>query len=122
MHESQRLVGEPTMKALSIQQPWASMITRGEKTIEVRTWRTKYRGSLLIVSSKSPKIGDLPCGVALAIAELVDCRPMTVKDEKLARCQYEDGAFSWVLENVRPISHFPVVGRLGLYEVTVGTK
>ena len=32
------------MKALSVPQPWAEVIARGEKTIEVRTWSTKHRG------------------------------------------------------------------------------
>ena len=36
------------MKALTIQQPWASLITMGVKTIETRSWSTKYRGALAI--------------------------------------------------------------------------
>ena len=44
------------MKALSIQNPYAHIILCGEKTIENRTWKTKYRGDLLICSSASPKI------------------------------------------------------------------
>jgi len=31
------------MKALSLHQPWASMISDGRKTIETRIWRTNYR-------------------------------------------------------------------------------
>lgn len=44
------------MKALSVKQPWANMIASGEKTIETRTWMTGYRGQVLIVSSKQPRI------------------------------------------------------------------
>lgn len=36
------------MKVLTIQQPWASLIMLGTKTIETRSWDTKYRGPLLI--------------------------------------------------------------------------
>lgn len=36
------------MKALSLYQPWASLIAVGVKTIETRSWATKYRGRLLI--------------------------------------------------------------------------
>ena len=45
------------MKALSIRQPWASMICSGIKDVENRTWKTNYRGKLLIHSSsfKCPK-------------------------------------------------------------------
>jgi hypothetical protein len=35
-------------KALSIMQPWAWLIVNGWKDIENRSWRTNYRGPLLI--------------------------------------------------------------------------
>jgi hypothetical protein len=42
------------MKTLSIRQPYASLICRGIKTIENRSWDTKYRGKLLIHASGKP--------------------------------------------------------------------
>lgn len=105
------------MKALSVKQPWANMIASGAKTIETRTWATAYRGELLIVSSKSPRIE--PAGYALAIVRLVDCRPMTIRDELAAACQIYPEAHSWVLKDIRPIDPFPVKGSLGIYEVDV---
>lgn len=36
------------MKALTIRQPWASLIALGVKTILTRSWRTDYRGPLAI--------------------------------------------------------------------------
>ncbi|WP_443945589.1 ASCH domain-containing protein [Pedobacter sp. AW1-32] len=39
------------MKALSIKQPWASLIASGIKDIENRTWATKYRGRIYIHAS-----------------------------------------------------------------------
>lgn len=36
------------MKALTLRQPWASLIPLGAKTIETRSWRTNYRGPLAI--------------------------------------------------------------------------
>jgi hypothetical protein len=42
------------MKTLSIRQPYASLICRGIKTIENRSWDTTYRGKLLIHSSGKP--------------------------------------------------------------------
>lgn len=101
------------MKALSIKQPWANMIAAGEKTIETRTWHTRWCGPLLIVSSKKPAIE--PAGYALAIAQLVDCRPMTVADEVAACCKVN--GWAWVLENVKRIEPFPVKGQLALYNV-----
>lgn len=105
------------MKALSVKQPWANLIATGEKTIETRRWQTPYRGPLLIVSSRNPPIA--PAGFALAVADIVDCRPMTHADENAARCQLYDGAFAWLLANVRRLVPFPVRGALGLFEVAV---
>lgn len=39
------------MKALSIKQPWASLIAHGIKNIENRTWRTNFRGKIYIHAS-----------------------------------------------------------------------
>lgn len=39
------------MKALSIKQPWASLIAHGIKDIENRTWRTHFRGRIYIHAS-----------------------------------------------------------------------
>lgn len=41
------------MKAITIRQPWASLIALGEKKIETRSWQTKYRGPILIHAGKS---------------------------------------------------------------------
>lgn len=38
--------------ALSIKQPWASLIVHGLKTIEVRTWPTPRRGRILIHAAR----------------------------------------------------------------------
>lgn len=39
------------MKALTLHQPWASLIAIGVKSIETRSWSTKYRGPLAIHAS-----------------------------------------------------------------------
>lgn len=41
------------MKALSIQQPWASLIVYGFKHVENRRWLTHYRGPVLIHAGKA---------------------------------------------------------------------
>lgn len=81
------------MKAITIKQPWASLIALGEKKFETRSWQTKYRGPLAIHAGKSidkdacedswikgvltehgiTSYKDLPTGVVLATVELVDC-------------------------------------------------
>lgn len=47
------------MKALSIKQPWASLIAHGIKDIENRTWKTNFRGRIYIHAS-AKKAGELP--------------------------------------------------------------
>lgn len=39
------------MKALSIKQPWASLIAHGIKDIENRTWKVNFRGKIFIHAS-----------------------------------------------------------------------
>ena len=39
------------MKALSIKQPWASLIAHGIKDIENRNWKTHFRGRIYIHAS-----------------------------------------------------------------------
>mgnify|MGYP001351714337 CR=1 FL=1 len=82
-----------TIKALTVYEPWASLIALGEKKIETRGWYTKYRGPLAIHAAKKYP-GDIvfqepfysalsplhdgdgimfpgPC--IIAVAELVNC-------------------------------------------------
>lgn len=42
------------MKALSLHQPWASLIAIGAKRIETRHWPTSYRGPIAIHAAKRP--------------------------------------------------------------------
>lgn len=44
------------MKAITIKHPWASLISLGMKSIETRSWATKYRGPLAIHASA--RLGD----------------------------------------------------------------
>lgn len=76
------------MKAISIWQPWATLIAIGAKRMETRSWSTTYRGPLAIHASKkwTPELArlatehpfrqhlighDLPRGAIVAVAELV---------------------------------------------------
>lgn len=83
------------MKAISLWQPWASLIAIGAKRIETRHWETRYRGQLAIHAAKkwnrdlsetccepefqsALKAGgvwppSLPFGAIVATVELYDC-------------------------------------------------
>lgn len=108
------------MKCLSLRQPWASLIASGQKTIEVRSWRTHYRGPLVICASARPRQPPLPCGQPVCVVELIDVRPLT-SDDLLAACLQEiepEGLFAWVLAGAVPLSKpfGPIRGRLKLFD------
>lgn len=107
------------IKAISLYQPWASMIASGTKTIETRKWATSYRGDLLICSTKKPVINGLRCGVALCIVEIYGCVPFIKRHEPRACCDVYPGAYAWLLRNIRKIEPFAVRGSQGFFEVHI---
>jgi len=101
------------MKVLTIKEPWASMILEGKKTIETRTWKTDYRGQILLHASKNPK--SKISGCIFASAEIVDCKEMIQAHEKLACCEVYPKANSWFLKNIKQTELKEVKGKLGLW-------
>jgi hypothetical protein len=104
------------MRAISIHNPWATLIATGKKTLEIRSWKTSYRGDLLIVSTQR-KYADYPRGVALCIVRLADVREFVPADAGAAHIVFLPECFAWVLDDVRPIAPFPVKGQQGFYNV-----
>lgn len=80
------------MKAITIIQPYAELIARGDKRVENRTWVTHYRGPLAIhagvarsyqgcdvraiAETHGVDASELVFGCVVAVAELVDCVKM----------------------------------------------
>lgn len=107
--------GDQKMKTLSVKYPWCDKIATGEKTIEVRSWKTDYRGPLLIASSKLPK-WELS-GKAVCIVDLVDVRPIREADHKSTCLEWaNESDYSWVLSNPRPALPIIIKGKLSIYE------
>lgn len=104
------------MKVLTIREPWATMIMEGKKTIETRTWTTRYRGSILLHASKTPE--SKISGCIFAVAKLINCRPMTKEDEKPAGCKVYPKAQSWILYAVRPLKLRKISGKLGIWSIS----
>jgi hypothetical protein len=98
------------MKAITIHQPWASLIAVGAKRFETRSWKTNYLGLIAIhaglkptnrlmlppsvwyrivnafPASTSDNAADIikencPFGVIIATAELVECWKVIRKDK-----------------------------------------
>lgn len=107
-----------TVKALSLLPEWAAAICDGLKTVEWRTWKTDYRGELLICAS-SRKLKGLISGHALCMVNLVDVVPFTKKHLNGALMDFmpEPAGYAWIIDNVRLIKPFPYKGKLHLYDV-----
>ena len=105
------------IRGLSIKQPWVNLILSGQKTIETRSYKTNYRGAILICASQSPKIE--PYGQAVALAYLYDCQPMKPEDEPAACIEVYDKAHSWFLKEIMAIKPFPFKGKLGVFPLNI---
>ena len=105
------------MKALTVHPLYAELITSGVKTIECRTWKTEYRGDILITSNQKKMLDTIP-GHALAIAELYDIHAMSEADAQAAFMKPQDctpDKYAWMLRNVRLIEPIAVKGHLSLW-------
>jgi hypothetical protein len=120
------------MKAISIHQPWASLITLGENRFETRSWHPKYHGPILIHASKTFNhveqdlchqhpfietlnahgiefVNQLPTGAIIAVATLADCH---VVDELVAKLSsnerafgdFRSGRYAWLLRDIMCVS------------------
>lgn len=109
------------MKAISVRNPWAHQIVLGEKRFEYRTWKTDYRGDLLICSSASPKVEGTISGHALVIVKLEDVIEITRTNYRSLGLAwppaYGEREYAWVLTDRRIIKPFPVKGKLNFYYV-----
>ena len=124
------------MKVLTIRQPWASLIMAGLKEYEFRSWKTNYRGELLIHAGKTidkeaerrlkkylPDV--LPTEQILGKVELIDCIKVTpqflgglrkINPDIYAKSVFKE-EYAW---NVKVLEKFnePIEskGKLGLWD------
>ena len=122
--------------ALTVRQPYAQDLVTpkttaedgtiyGVKSIEVRSKPTKYRGKLLICSSKTPVYPNYMSGSTLGFVELYDIKPVsefTDEDWNKTRIPVADRSkikrgYGWLMRNPRRVVEYPVHGQLGIYTV-----
>ena len=124
------------MKVLTIREPWASLIINGYKKYEFRSWKTNYRGKILIHTSQKIekemlsrfKDYKLNCvsGSIIGEAELTDC--ILVDEEfnqnlrKIDNVVYDKSnhveKYAWKLENIKKYDKpIPMKGKLGLWNI-----
>lgn len=134
------------MKAITLTQPYATLVAIGAKKIETRSWRTRYYGPLLIHAAKgfprrtrrlcglSPYRealeaagyqGDeqLPTGAIVGLVELVGCWRFISGDPDSAPGypervfgDYTPGRFGWALRKPHPLPALAWRGALGLWD------
>lgn len=133
------------MIALSIRQPWASLILKAGKNIENRDWPTKLRGRILIHAAKGMTRAEHEDAIAFAVTAIKrDTRnhgapPRTLRDlgfafEDLPRggivgsveivaCVTDSaspwfvGKYGFMLRDPQPLPFTPWKGQLGFFDV-----
>lgn len=132
------------MRALSLWQPWASLIAFGAKRFETRSYAMGVKGELAIHAAKKQdrdclglcleepfrsalvgggieKIGDLPFGAVVARVKILGChRVEDVRDslsaEERAFGDYRDGRFAWEFELIEKFDDpIPARGAQGFW-------
>lgn len=122
------------MKVLTIKQPWATLIIDGYKKYEFRSWKTNYRGKILIHAGKSLEkehnskfeIYNLhhEYGAIIGEADLIDC--IKVDNEFQEKLEQENKLvygnhghvdnYAWKLENIKKYDKpIYINGKLGLW-------
>lgn len=122
------------MRAISLWQPWATLLVRGIKKIETRHWDTKYRGGLIVHASQTRKGFrefstevlkhwshelniEFPLGAYVGIVNLYDTQSTEdiEVDERLYG-NFEAGRFGWLCQNFREFTEpFPAKGQQGFW-------
>jgi len=125
--------GTMVNKAITIRQPWAHAVIYGGKTIENRSWPTKYRGPVAIHAGLALEDGvffdfvkrrglesslpfgrdatrDLPRGAVVGLVDIVDC----VTTDPSA---WFEGPFGFILANPRPLRPIPCRGAMQLFDL-----
>lgn len=136
---------DDNFRTLSWNQPYASLMLH--EKIETRRKPTNVRGKVLICACKKHysfeqvqllscdnQISDiltifnsfsfsalqnsLPLGMAIAVGDLITCRPHTLQDMPKSFVNHDARLFSWVFNNVQAIEPFEVKGKQGWGFVT----
>ncbi len=132
-----------TYRVLTVKQPYAGLIVLGLKTLETRSWNTKYRGELVIHASAKPDkvtldkymydlttpalVPDaiLTNGAFIGIVNLADCFPQSELLDRYGHVNLKtriyshwdiDNHFAWALENPRIVNFTPAKGKLGIWK------
>lgn len=122
------------MKAITLKQPWATLVSEGIKKYEFRSWKTNYRGKVLIhagagVDKEAQKNFDnlgleFPSKKILAVVEITDCikidkkfNDRIISEGNIAYGLKERTGYAWKLENVKKLNCEEIInGKLSFWE------
>ena len=124
------------MKCLSVSQPFADLIISGKKTIELRSWNTKFRGEFLIHSPLKIRVKDSKrlkinkkfiTGAIIGKAQLYDVKKYnSLKEIKIdqkfhfASKKFQTKTFGFMLKNAKPLRiPIPWKGQLGIFDAKI---
>ena len=128
------------VKVLTLKQPWATLVAEGIKIYEFRSWKTKYRGKVLIHAGAGVDKKDMvrlkelnynyPASKIVAIADLDDCLELDEKlnDEIIAEGNIAYGnkrrtGYAWKLKNIKKVKYdSEVKGKLGLWNYEINEE
>lgn len=123
------------MKVLTLKQPWATLVSEGIKEYEFRSWKTNYRGKVLIHAGagidkkEMERFKDLnlkyPSKRIIAEVEIEDCLELDDKlnqkiiaENNIAYGSKIRTGYAWKLKNVKKIkSNKEISGKLGLWNI-----
>ena len=123
------------MKVLTLKQPWATLVAEGIKKYEFRTWKTNYRGRVLIhagagIDKKElARFKDLnleyPSKKIIAEVEIKDCLEVDdklnheiIQENDIAYGPKKRTGYAWELGNVKKIDvDKEINGKLGLWNI-----
>ncbi|MDD2518496.1 MAG: ASCH domain-containing protein [Bacilli bacterium] len=128
------------MKVLTLRQPWATLVAEGIKKYEFRSWKTKYRGKVLIHAGTGIDKEDMkkyknmnlkfPSRRIIAIVEIEDCLELDeqlnkkiIAEKNVAYGNKIRTGYAWKLKNVKKINYGKDVnGQLGLWNIDLDEK
>lgn len=123
------------LKVITLRQPWATLVAEGIKKYEFRSWKTKYRGKILIHAGTGIDKEDMKkydnmnleflSRRIVAIAEIEDCLELDeqlnkkiIAENNIAYGNKIRTGYAWKLKNIKKIDyHREINGKLGLWNI-----
>lgn len=128
------------LKVLTLRQPWATLVSEGIKRYEFRSWKTKYRGKVLIHAGAGIDKEDMkkyknvnlefPSKKILAVVEIEDCLELDeelnnkiISENNIAYGNKVRTGYAWKLNNIKKINYDKEVnGQLGLWNIDINEE